>query len=244
MNGAATAADETIGEHILRCRKLLGMSRAGLSRRSGVDRGSISRIERGAEKGIPGVRTLIPIFAALYGKRIIVADLKEPGQRVRLLRQVYLLTCIEFAVLIGAHKQLVSNWECGAALPSLAAIRRICRTFSLGLNFFFWTDGANELIAKRQRQAVAMRNLGERIRRLCADRGLSMYRVSKLAGLHPNHVGQIVIGRYKPYGWVLARIAEVLGSGTLTSDRVRFEAELARVCHRTGHPLSPREARA
>jgi transcriptional regulator with XRE-family HTH domain len=85
-------------------------------------------------------------------------------------------------------------------------------------------------MAKRQQQAIAMRNLGERVRRLCVDRGLSMSRVGKLAGLHPNHVRQIVIGRYKqPYGWVLARIAAVLGAGTLMADRMRIQPELARV---------------
>jgi transcriptional regulator with XRE-family HTH domain len=136
MNAAVRTASETIGQHILRCRKVLGMSRSELVERCGVDRGSISRIERGAEKGIPGVRTLLPIFAALYGRRRVVADAAEIGRRVRLLREVYFLTCVEFAALIGVHKQLVSNWQRGAALPSLAAIRRMCDAFGVPLGFF------------------------------------------------------------------------------------------------------------
>jgi len=126
---------EAIGQHVAECRKLLSMSRSELVERSGVDRGSLSRIERRSEKGIPGVRTLLRIFAALYGPRM-VADAAEIGRRVRLVREIYCLTCVEFAALIGAHKQQVSNWQRGAALPSLAALRRMCRGFGVGLNFF------------------------------------------------------------------------------------------------------------
>ena len=134
MNSAPVAS--AIGQHIVQLRKTCGMSRSELARRSGVDRGSLSVIER--SRGIPGLRTLLPIFRALYGRAFIIADVGEVGRRVRLLREAYLLTCPEFASLIACNKQQVSNWQRGAALPCLAALRRMCAAFGVGLDFFSW----------------------------------------------------------------------------------------------------------
>jgi transcriptional regulator with XRE-family HTH domain len=113
------------------------MSCAELSCRARLDRGSLFRIERGSkEKDIPGVRTLLRIFAALYGRRVIVSDLREPGRRIRLLREIYLLTRPEFGSLIGMCKENIWTWEAGKALPSLAALRRITYVFEVGMDFF------------------------------------------------------------------------------------------------------------
>jgi transcriptional regulator with XRE-family HTH domain len=140
MNAQGRTA-ERVGQHIVRVRKSLGMSRVELAQLSGLDRGSMSRIERGAAKGVPGVRTLLRIFAALYGRGVIVSDAKEPGRRVRILRESYLLTRPEFGSLIGACKENIYTWESGTALPSLAALRRITFVFSVGLDFFSGRTG-------------------------------------------------------------------------------------------------------
>jgi len=125
---------EAIGQHIAECRQLRGMSRSELARRSSVDDGSLSCIERGLN--LPGIRTLLPIFAVLYGPHAIVSDTKEPGCRIHLLRNNFLLTQTQIGALIGVDNVRISRWEHGTALPSLAALRRLCRVFALDLNFF------------------------------------------------------------------------------------------------------------
>jgi transcriptional regulator with XRE-family HTH domain len=215
---------ETIGQDIARRRRSLGMSRSELACRAKLDRGSLCRIERGSkEKDISGVRTLLRIFAALYGSEVIISDLTEPGRRIRILREVYLLTRPEFGSLVGVHKENLYTWEAGKALPSLAVLRRIAYVFKVGLDFFFWTDGADKLIARHHQHVGAIGLLGERIGWLCAARGLSVAQAARRAGLHPTHLSQIVSGKNKrPYGCTLLKIARVLGVGPLTADRARL----------------------
>jgi DNA-binding XRE family transcriptional regulator len=99
-----------------------------------VDDGSLSCIERGLK--LPGIRTLLRIFAALHGRHLIISDTKEPGCRIHLLRSNFLLTQTQLGALIGVDNVRISRWEHGTALPSLAALRRLCRAFGLGLSFF------------------------------------------------------------------------------------------------------------
>jgi transcriptional regulator with XRE-family HTH domain len=103
-----------------------------------------------------------------------------------------------------------------------------------GIEFFFWTDGAGELMKKHGQRTAAMRALGSRIRQLCRARNLSHAEVARRAGLCRNHLFEIMSGRIKqPYGYTLAKISGVLGVGPLTFDRVRIEPELARVRRET-----------
>jgi len=80
--------------------------------------------------------------------------------------------------------------------------------------------------------AAAMGNVGASVQRLCQERGLSLSETERRAGLGrrrgggKSHLSQIIAGRKKPRGRTLLRLAKVLGAGTLTSDRVRFEKRL------------------
>jgi transcriptional regulator with XRE-family HTH domain len=82
-------------------------------------------------------------------------------------------------------------------------------------------------MAKHQQRVAARKEVGARIRQLCAARGLSMAEAGLLAGLCSNHLSQIVSGRNKrPTGRTLLKIARVLGVGPITTDRARIEPEL------------------
>jgi len=79
-------------------------------------------------------------------------------------------------------------------------------------------------MVKHRQRVAAMGQLGERIRQLCAARGLSIPEVERRAGLCRNQLRPIVSGRNKkPYGRTLVRIARVLGVGLLTADRARLD---------------------
>lgn len=215
---------ETIGQSIARLRRSSGTSGAELARRAGMSRQSLSCIERGIK--IPRVRTLLPILSALLGPSI-VTDITIPGRRIRALRHLYLLSGPEFVRLVGASgKDQLCEWETGKIVPNLAVLRRISLTFGLRLNFFFCTDGARVLMKKQQQRVVAMEKIGERVRQLCTERGLSLAEAERRAGLGRNRLYPIVSGRKKPRGRTLLRIAKVLGIGPLTFDRARISAEV------------------
>jgi hypothetical protein len=103
-----------------------------------------------------------------------------------------------------------------------APVPRVC----IGPNFFFWIDGAGELMAKQRQRVEAIKHLGVRIQQLCQRAGLSQREVERRAGLN-GHLHRIVGGQIrKPYSSTIVRIARVLGVGPLTADRARIEPEL------------------
>jgi transcriptional regulator with XRE-family HTH domain len=63
-SGSRPAAISTIGRGILRLRLFWGWSQAELERRSGVDQTTISRLERGLQRGL-SIRRLAAILDAL-----------------------------------------------------------------------------------------------------------------------------------------------------------------------------------
>lgn len=65
----------------LRQRRLqAGLTRAELARRSGVDRHTITRLERGTAKGAPRASTLAALASALGADVHVLAEEVEHGQ--------------------------------------------------------------------------------------------------------------------------------------------------------------------
>ena len=177
-----TASVERIGQGIVAWRKSLDLSRHELAMRSGLHRSSLSRIERGHR--VPKVRTLKKIGTALGAGRVFLSDVTIVGRRIRLLRTLYLLSQTEFARLCRARKDQLSEWERGVIVPSVASLRRICRVFGVGLDYFFLTTNRDEAVAAQH--SAAMGRIGERVRQLCAARGLSQREVARRGGFKWN----------------------------------------------------------
>jgi transcriptional regulator with XRE-family HTH domain len=218
---------ESIGQRTVCLRKARGMLQRELAQQAGIAPKSLSEIERGIVN--PRVRTILKIVAAVGGGRRVASDVKVPGRRIRLLRDLHLLTQVECAALIGASRDQLADWEVGKIVPGLAALRRAGAAFGVSLDYFLWQNNADELVAKQH--AAAIREVGALIRRLCETRGLSLSEVERRAGLGPrttgrSHLSQIIAGRKKPLGRTLMRLAKVFGVGTLTSRRARLERKL------------------
>lgn len=218
---------ESIGRRIAEHRKARGMSQCEIARKVGIWPKSLSNIERGIVN--PRVRTILPIIAALGGGSRVANNATIPGRRIRLLREIHLLTQLECARLVGASRDQISEWERGDVVPSLPALRRVGDAFGVSLDYFLWQRNADEPIARQH--AAAMKNIGVIIRRLCDERGLSLSEVERRAGLgarstSKSHLSQIIAGRKKPLGRTLARLARVFGAGALTRRRVGLESQL------------------
>ena len=67
-----------------------------------------------------------------------------------------------------------------------------------------------------------MKQIGASIRRLCAERGISLRVAEWRMGFGRSRLGPIIAGRKRPRGATLLRIATVLGIGALTRDRARI----------------------
>jgi transcriptional regulator with XRE-family HTH domain len=83
-----------------------------------------------------------------------------------------------------------------------------------------------------KQQAAAMEKIGERIRQLCAERGISHNEADRRAGLSVGHTSQIIAGKKKPCGRTLVKLSKVLGVGILTSRRTHIERRLRTVSAR------------
>jgi transcriptional regulator with XRE-family HTH domain len=129
---------KTIGEYITEQRKRCGVSLSELGRQSGITHSSLSYHERGLR--LPNVSTLLAILSAVGAGRRVIPDVRVIGRRICQLRLAHLLSQPEFSYVIGnsrlsAHR--VGDWESGRIVPGMASLLRICRTFAIGLEFFF-----------------------------------------------------------------------------------------------------------
>ena len=125
---------EQIGPRIAELRKPRGLSMTALAKAAGVACRHVSRIERGIQP--PRVRTLLKILTAVAGPNAI-SDRATLARRVRLVRKKLLMTQLEFASLIGAGRDQLSEWECGSVVPSVSVLRRIGELLGVGLDFFY-----------------------------------------------------------------------------------------------------------
>jgi transcriptional regulator with XRE-family HTH domain len=125
---------ETIGFHLARLRKRRGFFQREIARRSRISCKALSNIECGIT--IPRVCTVLKVLAALTASPGAIADVAMVAKRVAMLRRTYLLTQEEMSRLVGAYRDEISAWERGENVPSLAALRRACAVFAVGLDFF------------------------------------------------------------------------------------------------------------
>jgi transcriptional regulator with XRE-family HTH domain len=213
---------ERIGESMADFREARGLTVSEAARLSRLDRGALSRTERGLK--IPRVRTVVQFFTKLGADSSFIGDVKIIGQRIRLLRTTYLLSQTEFGRLVRAEKEQLSEWERGEIVPSLDALARICDAFGVGLGYFLSKENADEKASAER--AASMENVGPRIRQLCAAQGISMHEAERRARLCRNTLWPIVHGHKKPRGRVLLRIAKVLGHGPLTFRRFELEKRI------------------
>ena len=125
---------DEIGPRIAELRKSRGLSMTDLSRAACIARRHISRIERGIQP--PRVRTLLKILTAIAGPSAI-SDTATLARRVRLVRKRLLMTQMEFAAVIDAERDQLSEWERGSIVPGVPVLRRVGALLGVGLDFFY-----------------------------------------------------------------------------------------------------------
>ena len=65
-------------------------------------------------------------------------------ERITALREMKQLSQSRFGALMGSHRQLISGWEKGKAMPNTQSIVRMANLFSVTPGFFFVEDDPNK----------------------------------------------------------------------------------------------------
>ena len=79
------------------------------------------------------------------------------GPKLRALRQEKHLTLSRLAAETGLSTALLSKLETGSLVPTLATLARLCRTFGIGLGYFF-SDVTDHTLAITRKAHVAQRS--------------------------------------------------------------------------------------
>ena len=64
-------------------------------------------------------------------------------ERITALREMKQLSQSRFGALMGSHRQLISGWEKGKAMPNTQSVVRMANLFSVTPGFFFVEDDPN-----------------------------------------------------------------------------------------------------
>jgi transcriptional regulator with XRE-family HTH domain len=187
------------GRRIKAAREARGLSLSALARQVGVTPSYLSEVEHGAKR--PSLAVLRRLAAVL---NLDPADLLpdkarpaalSPGERVRLLRQEKKLTLTALAEKAGITPSYLSEIERGYANPALATLEQLARALEVSLDQL-WGP---------------LRSLGERVREVRENLGLSQAEVAERAGVSSGLVGQIERGEVQPSLATLEALAAALG---------------------------------
>ena len=64
-------------------------------------------------------------------------------ERITALREMKRLSQARFGALMGSHRQHISAWERGHAMPNTQSVVRMANLFSVTPSFFFVEDDPN-----------------------------------------------------------------------------------------------------
>lgn len=74
-------------------------------------------------------------------------EIEAMNERLKILRKTLELTQQQFGEEIGAKRNTIAVWECGAALPGNRAIKDICREFDI--NEVWLRTGEGKMMAPK-----------------------------------------------------------------------------------------------
>ena len=187
------------GTKIRTYREQRGYTLQELSRRAGLSLSYLSEIERGAKK--PSLKTLEKIAGVFHVDR---AQLVEetvagagllPGEKIRALRTEKRMSLPELAQKTELSVSYLSEIERGTVNPSLATLQRVA-------------GGLGAPVTSIVGREVWV---GERLKKLREERGLTQSRLARQAGVTPGLIGQIEQGKVQPSLRTLEKVAEAMG---------------------------------
>ncbi len=187
------------GEKIRAFREQRGYTLLELSRRANLSLSYLSEIERGAKK--PSLQTLAKIARVFnVDKAQLVEETPAgtgllPGEKIRLLRTGKKMSLQELAQKAKISVSYLSEIERGTVYPSLATLQRVAG--GLGVP-------ASSLLG---REAC----VGERLKKLREERGLTQSQLARQAGVTPGLIGQIEQGKVQPSLKTLEKVSEAMG---------------------------------
>lgn len=187
------------GGKIRTFREQRGYTLQELSRRANLSLSYLSEIERGVKK--PSLKTLEKIARVFnVDKAQLVEETPAgagllPGEKIRLLRTEKKLSLQELAQKAKLSVSYLSEIERGTVYPSLATLQRVAG--GLGVP-------AGSLLG----QGACV---GERLKKLREERGLTQSQLARQAGVTSGLIGQIEQGKVQPSLKTLERVAEVMG---------------------------------
>ncbi|MGQ9531410.1 MAG: helix-turn-helix domain-containing protein [Desulfotomaculales bacterium] len=187
------------GEHIRTLREERGYTLQDLARRAGLSLSYLSEIERGSKR--PSLKTIDKLAAALNVAKtqLIDGDIGEAGlslgEKIRLLRTEKNLSLQELAAKADISFSYLSEIERGTVYPALSTLKRIAQALGVSVTSIM----------------AAESSLGQRLRALREELGLTQAQLASLAGVTAGLIGQIEQGKVQPSLKTLEKLAQVMG---------------------------------
>lgn len=186
------------GQAIRQLREERGYSLHELAKRAGLSISYLSEIERGAKT--PSLKTVEKIAAALnISKAQLIQDEKDEritlGQKVRVLRQEKGLSLAELAGRVGISTSYLSEIERDGVYPAVHTLKRLAEELGVAISSLVGTGTS----------------MGQKLRQVREQQGMSQAALARAAGISPGMVGQIEHGRVQPSLQTIERLAAVVG---------------------------------
>lgn len=188
------------GEKIKLARHEYGYTLREFARMVGISPAYLSEIERG--KKIPSMAILNKITDVLNIPKTELVELGEDtvgislGEKIKLIREEKGLTLEELAKITQISEPYLRRIETGAISPAVTTIKRLAQGLKVSLTVLF----------------PAGNSLGEKLRMVREEQGLSQAELAKQTGVSPGLIWQIEHGKAQPSIATLERIAHALGT--------------------------------
>jgi len=190
------------GAQIRSLREERGYTLQDLARRANLSLSYLSEIERGSKR--PSLKTIDKLAAALNVAKnhLVEGDLAELslslGDKIRLMRTEKGLSLQDLARRAAISLSYLSEIERGSVAPALSTLKRIAEGLGVPASTFFGQEGS----------------LGQRLKALREEYGLTQAQLANLAGVTAGLIGQIEQGKVQPSLKTLEKLAEVTGVST------------------------------
>lgn len=166
----------------------------------GISPAYLSEIERG--KKVPSIAILNKITTKLNIPKSELVELGQDsvgitlGEKIKLIREEKGLTLEELAKITQISEPYLSRIETGAVYPAVTTVKRLAQGLKVSLAVLF----------------PAGNSLGEKLRMVREEQGLSQAELAKQIGVSPGLIWQIEHGKVQPSISILEKIAHALGT--------------------------------
>lgn len=162
----------------------------------------------------------------------------QMGDRIHDLRSYLGLSLKAFGEAIGFSGNHISRFEKNVFSPDERVIQKICDVFHVDPSYFTGEMSVEQAVQKVE---VDTAGAGQRLKTARVDRGLSMWELSRRAGISQPQISLLESGKYQVKRKAAEKLAAALEVGVdwlLTGDesKKRFPADKAMVDWLWQHP--------